>query len=73
MSFNVIFVVKIYFGQFFMPKNMVLTHLIYFGVILRKILVAIATDKLKMPIFGNCGYHGNQIEHKHHENSTQKI
>ena len=68
-----IFVVKIYFGQFFIPKNMVPTHLIYVGVILTKILVAIATDKLKMPIFGNCGYYGNQIEHIHHENSTQKF
>ena len=73
MSFNMIFLVKIHFGHFFMLNNMVPRYLMYFGVISTKILVAIATDILKMTILGNCGCHGNQIEHIHHENSTQKF
>ena len=56
-----------------MLKKMGPTDLKYFGVLLTKILVAIATVLIKIMILGNWSCHGNQLEYVHHENSTQKF
>ena len=73
LSDNVIFLVKIYFRQFFMIKKMVLRFTINFGVILMKISVAIATDILEIAILLIFGCHGNQIKYGRHGHSTYKI
>ena len=50
---------------------MVPTFAVYFGVM--KILVAIATEILKIAILCELSCHGNQIECVHHDHSTHNI
>ena len=69
MSDNMIFLVKTYFGQFFMIKKMILTYVAHFGVLLPKLWVAIATDTQKRTILCHFGCHGNQIEYACHAHS----
>ena len=76
MSDNMIFLSETLFGQFFMLNKMAPTFSVHLGVHLAKILVAMATDILKIAILFNFGCHGNRIErieHVHHDHSTYKI
>ena len=73
MSDNKIFLVKTYFGQFFMIKKMVPIFVAHFGVLLMKLWVGIATDTRKMTFLCHFGCHGNQIEHAYHGYSIHNI
>ena len=73
MSNNMIFLVKTYFWQFFMIKNMVLIFFAHFGVLLPKLWVAIATDTQKITILCHFGNHGNQIEYAYRAHSIHNI